>query len=353
MSDENLIAAPEDLILVTGAAGFIGCRVVKRLLAMGFRNIRCLVRPSSRTVGLRQIAAAEPLAQVDIVTGNLLSTEDCAAAAADACIIYHLAAPSGEKSIPEAFRNAAVTTRNLLDAVVREGKVRRFVNVSSFAVYTNRNKSRWRVLDETCPVEDQPHRRGDAYTFAKVKQDQIVAEYAQSYRLPSVSVRPGYVFGPGGAAISGRVGTPSFGLFLHLGNGNPLPLTYVENCAEALALAGLVPGVDGETFNIVDDDLISSRRFLGQYKRNVKWFPSICVPHFVSYGLCWAWESYSRWSRGQLEPVFNRRVWHAYWKGTNYSNCKAKDLLHWKPRVGMDQALGLHFAACRGDAHHD
>ena len=52
-------------------------------------------------------------------------------------------------------------------------------------------------------------------------------------------VRPGYVYGQGKSAITGRVGIGSFGIFLHLGGGNRIPLTYVENCADAIVLAGL------------------------------------------------------------------------------------------------------------------
>jgi len=60
---------------------------------------------------------------------------------------------------------------------------------------------------------------------------------------------------------------------------NTIPLTYVDNCAEAIALAGLRRGVDGDVFNIVDDDLPTSRQFLRLYKKHVKHFASLlCSP---------------------------------------------------------------------------
>ena len=90
-----------------------------------------------------------------------------------------------------------------------------------------------------------------------------------------------------------------------------MPFTYVDNCAEAIILAGLFKGVDGEIFNVVDDDLPSSRQFLRQYKRNVRRFKSVYVPHMVSLALCYLWEKYSKWSQGQLPPAFNRRRWYA------------------------------------------
>src|SRR4029077_413667 len=136
-------------------------------------------------------------ARVEVVKGNLLSRDDCAAAAEGAALIFHLAAARGEKSFPDAFLNSVVTTRNLLEACLRHHSVRRFVNVSSFTVYTNRQKPRGRLLDESCPVEKRPELRGDAYCFAKVKQDEIVTDYGKRFGIPYVIVRPGYVYGPG------------------------------------------------------------------------------------------------------------------------------------------------------------
>ena len=181
--------------------------------------------------------------------------------------------------------NSVVTTRNLLDAARRHGCLRRFVNVSSFAVYDGTSRRRRRLLDESCPLEPHPELRGDAYCFAKVKQDELVGEYGARFGIPYVIVRPGYVYGPGNEAITGRVGIGTFGIFLHLGGSNTLPLTYVDNCAEAIVLAGVTAGIDGEVFNVVDDDLPSSRQFLGLYKRNVRHFRSIYLPHAVSYAL--------------------------------------------------------------------
>jgi nucleoside-diphosphate-sugar epimerase len=341
----------DDPVLITGATGFIGSRVVQRLLDRGFRRIRCLVRPSSELGKLNDIAA-DHKGFVNIVTGNLLSREDCVAAAKDVAVIYHLAAARGEKSVPDAFMNSVVTTRNLLDATLQHGTLRRFVSISSFAVYTNAQQSRRRPLDETCPVEQQPALRGDAYCFAKVKQDEIVIEYGTRHSIPYVIVRPGYVYGPGNEAITGRVGIGTFGIFLHLGGSNTIPFTYVDNCAEAIVRAGLIAGIDRQIFNVVDDDLPSSRSFLRQYKRNVRRFKSIYVPHAVSYALCSAWEKYSNWSEGQLPPTFNRRSWRAFWKKTTYTNTKLRTSLGWTQEVSTAEGMRRYFESCRTKVRH-
>jgi nucleoside-diphosphate-sugar epimerase len=347
MRDPTWIAQPEDLILITGAGGFIGSRVVEELLERGFRNLRCLVRPPGASKKLLSLADRwKGQARLDFCQGNLLSRADCLEATRDVVLVYHLAAGRADM-IADAFMNSVVTTRNLLDAVAQHRKLKRFVNVSSFSVYSNRRKPRGRLLDEDCPMEEKPEDRGDAYTYGKVKQDEMILQYGKKLGIAYVIVRPGVVFGPGNESISNRVGIGTFGVFLHMGGSNPIPLTYVDNCADAIILAGLSSGVDGEIFNVVDDALPSSRRFLRLYKKNVRRFFSIYVPRTVSYFLCWLWEKYSAWSEEQLPPTFNRKGWHVFWKKTRYSNAKLKERLKWSQRVPSDEALRRFFESCR------
>jgi nucleoside-diphosphate-sugar epimerase len=340
-------------VLVTGAAGFIGKWVVARLLDHEFTKIRCLVRPSFTKARTEMFPGAEiEDPRIEFAEGNLLSQEDCLKISQNVQVIYHLAAGRGEKSFAGAYLNSVITTRNLLDASSKHGCLKRFVNVSSFTVYTNRKKPNGRFLDESCPTEQYPAQRGSPYCFAKTKQEEMVLTYGREHNLPYVIVRPGVVYGPGNEQIHGRVGIGTFGLFLHLGGTNHIPLSYVENCAEAVVLAGMIRGIDGQTFNVVDDDLPTSRRFLRQYKHNVRKFPSIYVPHVISYILCYLWEKYSDWSQGQLPDSFNRKDWHATWKKTFYSNRKIKQLLGWLQRIPTNEGLNRYFLSCREKNHH-
>jgi nucleoside-diphosphate-sugar epimerase len=340
--NSKYIASSSEQILVTGSTGFIGAKVVQVLLEYGFANLRCLVRPSSRLLRLKEELDRFPAGKnVELVTGDLLSRNDCRKAAEGVSVILHLAAGSDKKSFAGAFMDTALVTRNLMDAFLECGQPKRFVNVSSFAVYSNVTLKRGALLDESCPLENASQERFDAYGFGKLKQDELVKEYGQKHNLPYVIVRPGTVFGPGKPELSGRVGINTFGFFIHLGGSNFLPLTFVDNCAEAIVLAGLQPGVEGETFNVVDDDLVTSRQLLEAYKKKVKPFFSLRVPYFLAYAMCALWEKYSKWSRGQLPPVFNRRRCAAEWKGNRYSNQKLRDRLGWKPRVNMKEAMAL------------
>lgn len=338
MNAEYIVSSAER-ILVTGANGFIGVNVIKTLLEYGLTNLRCFVRPSGRLDRLNAVLEQCPSAAgPELVIGDLVSHDDCRRAAEGVSLIYHLAAGM-EKSFAGAFMNSALTTRNLMDAFLERGSPKRFVNVSSFAVYSNLKMKRGALLDENCPLEDSSQERCDAYGFGKIKQEELVRDYGTRKNLSYVIVRPGAVFGPGKRELSGRVGVNTFGFFLHLGGSNRLPLTYVENCAEAIVLAGLQPGVDGETFNIVDDNPLTSREFLRAYRGRVPASFSISLPYPVINGISLLWERYSRKSGNQIPPVFNRRRCAAEWKGNRYTNQKLKDRLGWVPRVGMGQAM--------------
>src|SRR5437762_2937022 len=204
--NRKFIASPNECILVTGSNGFIGSKVVQELLEYGFTTVRCLVRPSSKLDRLKRLLGEVHARQnVEFVIGDLLSQDDCRKATAGVSIIYHLAAGM-EKSFAGAFMNSALGTRNLMDAFLEEGEPKRFVNISSFAVYSNVSLKRGALLDETCPLEECPQKRCDAYGFGKLKQEEVVRKYGLERNLPYVILRPGTVFGPGKKQLTGRIG---------------------------------------------------------------------------------------------------------------------------------------------------
>jgi len=337
MSSEYLVSEG-DGILITGSNGFIGSKVVEILLEYGFSNLRCLVRSANRIGRLESaLSRFENARNVEVMRGDLLSREDCREASKGVSIVYHLAAGM-EKSFAGAFMNSALATRNLIDAFLRFGKPKRFVNVSSFAVYSNLGLKRGALLDENCPLEDSPQERFDAYGFGKLKQEEAVREYGEKYKLPYVILRPGYVFGPGKTELNGRVAINTFGFFIQVDGSHPLPLTYVDNCAEAIVLAGLKRGIEGEVFNVVDDEMLTGRQFLREYNKKKSGF-CLRIPYFVAHSLCFLWEKYSESSKGQLPPVFNRRRCAAEWRRNSYSNEKLRQRLGWKPRVAMQEAM--------------
>jgi nucleoside-diphosphate-sugar epimerase len=342
----DAIIGPDDLILVTGSAGFIGAKLVKTLLNYGFANLRCFARRSGNITRLHNVINAHPNSRIEIITGNLLSLEDCKNACRDVKVIFNLAA-GVEKSFAGCFLNSVVTTRNILEETRKIKDFRRLLNVSSIAVYSGLNKKKGTVIDENSEVEKQSHLRFEGYTYSKIKQDEIVMDYNKRYGIPFVIVRPGVVFGPGKQHILGRVGLDTFGFFIHLGGSNAFPLTYVDNCADAILLAGLRKGIESEVFNIVDDDLPTCRDMFKLFRNNSIRTKSIFVPYKLFYLFSYLWEKYSIWSNGQLPPVFNRMRCEAYWKGFRFSNDKAKKMLGWEVKVSIGDAVNEYIKYLR------
>jgi nucleoside-diphosphate-sugar epimerase len=345
LSEIGPIVMPEDRILVTGANGYIGSKVVGILHQYGFQDVRCLVRSLDKSSRVKEIVNLRNVGG-EIIEGNLLSRDDCRRATEGVSLIINLAA-GNDNSFPGCFMNSVLTLRNILESALKQACFRRFLHVSSFAVYSNKKIERGGLLDETCEIEDQLIERNEAYCYGKVKQEELLKEFGKKYGVPFVIVRPGAVYGPGKTQITARIGIDTFGMFLHLGGSNQIPFTYVENCAEAIVLAAITKGVDGEAFNIVDDDLPKSRTFLRMYKLGANPMRSVFIPYRVFYFLCYLWEKYALWSKGQLPPVFNRARCSAYWKGNTYSNAKLKQMVGWKPRVAFPEGLNLFFEYVR------
>lgn len=327
-------------VLVTGATGFLGTSLVERLLARGERDIRCLRRGGSDPSRLADLARRHPEAKVELFVGSLASKESAAAALDGAGVVYHLAA-SLRGAPADIFLNTVVASKHLLDAIAAAGRPLKVVLVSSFGVYGVSDLPRGAMVDETTALEPCPARR-DVYSQAKLRQEKLFREYQARCGFPLVVIRPGVIYGPRGARISARVGLSLGGVFLHLGGDNVLPLTYVDNCAEAIAIAGQSEAANGETFNVVDDELPTCADYLARYCLEVQRLKVVPVPYPAMVGISALVERYHAASRGQLPAIFTPYKTRASWKGNRFGNGKMKGL-GWRPRVSTEEGIRRTF----------
>ncbi len=330
-------------ILVTGAGGFLGSRIVASLLAQGALDVRVHVRERPPRGLIEDLRERYPQAHIEWVGANLLAngTLDPLVRGVD-CIVHAAARMRGAPA--DMFANTVVGTRNLLDSAVRHGTLRRIVLVSSFSVYRTEQLDSGALLDETVPVEPVGIGKGP-YGYAKSRQESLVEEFAQRYGLDLVRMRPGVIYGPGGGGMSPRVGLRALGLFFSLGGRATLPLTYVDNCADAIAIATL-DASPGSVFNVVDDDLPSCRSYLRGYRANVQKLRVLPVPYPMlllgSRMLVW----YHRKSKGQLPAVFTPYVVRSMYRPLCYSNAALK-ALGWRQRVATADAMATAFRHLR------
>lgn len=330
-------------ILITGAAGFLGQRIARRLLAQGARDVVLHVRrvaPAGLVEGLRR---DYPDARIETAAANLLARGTLGPMLQGVeCIVHAAAGMKGAAA--DMFANTVLGSRNLLEAAGAAG-VRRIVLVSSFSIYRTEDLPDGALLDERVPREAVGIEKGP-YAYTKTRQEQLLDEFAARPGFETVILRPGVIYGPGGGAMSPRVGLSAMGLFASLGGSVVLPLTYVENCADAVAVAAL-KAAPGSVFNVVDDDLPTCAEYLRLYRRNVKPLRVFRLPYPLFLWGSKILQGYHKRSKGQLPAVFTPYVVRSMYRPLRYDNAALK-ALGWAPGVSTAQGLEATWKALRG-----
>lgn len=322
-------------LLVTGANGFLGSYVVREALRQG-HAVRALVRPATDVARLGWPESDK----LEIVRADLRSRKGLVDAVRGVDSVIHLAAAkSGD--VYTQYAGTVVATENLLAAMTEAG-IRRIVAISSFSVYDMVRASPLAALDEQTPLESDALNR-DAYAHTKLVQERLIRDHAATNKWDIVVLRPGMIWGKDNL-LNAWIGMPmGKRLWIRTGAWAKVPLTYVENCAEAIILAATSKAAQGETFNIVDDGSPTQRAFTRMVLRRLTPRRRV-IP--VSYGLL-------RLTAGSIALV--NRVFlgnrarvpsllvpcrlAARGRPLNYSNRKIKSVLGWKPRYTLEQGL--------------
>lgn len=315
-------------ILVTGANGFIGSELVRRLLERD-AEVRCLYhRSRDRLKGLN----------VHLVRGSITDPVSLPAAVEGVEVVYHLAG-SGRAgdwgSRKWFFEQNADGTRNLLDAAVNAG-VRRFVQVSSLAVHRFTGHL---DADEETPADQEKY----AYGASKLAAERHVQKARDENRIETGIVRPAVVvFGPEDTtAFVHMAPLLEKGRWTHVQGGKPfLCYTYVSNLADGLLLAGTHEKAAGETFNITDDLQIRWKEFISavihafQVRERATSFP---VPVARAAGI--SLEAIFKLFRIKNPPPITDYRTALVSKDFHFSCKKAKRLLGYMPAVRFSEGL--------------
>ncbi len=231
-------------VLLTGATGFIGRHLLCRLAASGAR-VRALVRPESHPLALENI-----FGRVEVFCGDLRDTESLRRAVQGIDLVLHLAAAT-RGDWEEAHAATVLGTARLLE-LARAARVRHFIHISSMAVYDYGRMAPGAVVDESAPLEEQPHRRNH-YARSKSEAEAIVRAGLDAPGMGVTIVRPGAVCGPGGPAhLPPAVRVVDRRIAFAIGGGvREIPIVHVDDLINALLLLAFAPAAFGKTYNIV------------------------------------------------------------------------------------------------------
>lgn len=314
-------------ILVTGANGFLGRRVVDALLEQG-TEVRALVRPATHVEDLGWPTS------VDVFRADLRSSGDLDQAFKDVDVLIHLAAvvSGGEDA---QFAGTVCGTERLLNAMVTS-TCRRLVLCSSFSVYDF--SSTRGTLDEDSPLHAVPDVYArDGYTISKWWQERVARRFAEKYHWEITILRPGFIWGPGHADLA-AMGQQLGRHYLVIGPTTRIPMTYVENCADVFARAAIDERARGETFNIIDGPGERIWSYLSAYLHD-NHRPGWRLP--IPYRL-------ANWCvRLSFATVFKNATkvpsilipnrFESRFKPLHFENRKLRDTLGWTPPLSYDR----------------
>jgi 2-alkyl-3-oxoalkanoate reductase len=307
-------------VCVTGATGFIGGALVRRLLNEG-AAVRALARPSPRADALERLG-------VELIRGELADSQAVDRAVSGTDVVYHAAARVDSGKREDYFRTNVEGTRSMLAACAAQ-HVGRIVYLSSIAVYGLAGPDE--LIDENTPLDPSRSQR-DYYAQSKIAADELVTAFVGKTAVSIAILRPGIVYGPGKPLPVGLLGV-QFGKtnFVFGNSSNRIPLNYIENLVDAIQLAASPNSTGLRSYIVLDDDDLTLARYYNS-RAELDQSRAIFLP---SWPVTFA--SHFATAGGAMSPLQVRRAV----QDRRYSTQSIRQELGWSPMVPLHDAISL------------
>ncbi len=323
-------------VMVLGGGGFIGKRLIERLLSEGHA-----VRVASRSPSPALLDLGSD--RLELVRADMRSQADLELALDGVARVVHLATTDA-KTWPQFLEREVEPTRALGEACLARG-VERLVYAGTIDSFYAGAKAG--TIDEDTALDPGIAGRNN-YARAKAAAEAVLVDLHRTRGLPLVIARPGIVIGRGGNPFHWGVGRwPSEGVCEVWGDGrNPLPLVLVDDVAAGLAAALTAPGIEGRAYNLVDAPLLSARDYLTELQR----MSGMTID--VRYRPTWRYwlEDFSKWpvKVAVRHPDASRRPTHRDWESRSqkatWDTRRTQDELGWRPAADrqrmIDEGIG-------------
>ncbi|GAA5078068.1 NAD-dependent epimerase/dehydratase family protein [Nocardia iowensis] len=261
-------------VLVTGASGFLGGALVRRLVRDGEHDVSILVR---RTSNLTDLGA--DVDRVQLVYGDLTDQASLVQATNGVDIVFHSAARVDERGTRQQFWDENVRATELLLEAARRGGASRFVFISSPSALMDRDGGDQLDVDESIPY---PQRYLNLYSETKAAAERAVLA-ANTTGFTTCALRPRAIWGAGDRSgpivrLLGRTGTGklpdiSFGRTVYAS------LCHVDNIVDACVKAAASDAVGGKAYFVADAEKTNVWEFLGSVAAGLGYQPPTRKPN--------------------------------------------------------------------------
>ncbi|MFH1797920.1 MAG: NAD(P)-dependent oxidoreductase [Candidatus Omnitrophota bacterium] len=300
-------------ILITGATGFIGGRLVKRLLTEN-HDLFCLVRETSKVDFLKQPGVS--LVMGDITDGGAV---DRIFQEVKPEAVFHLAAKVLTDNEKELYAANVDGTRNICQACYNH-EVSRLVYTSSVSVISGN-------LDVPL-TEGLPYKASDSYGRSKIAAERIAVDF-RGKGLPVAIVRPCMVYGEGEPHLLGKILKKANAWCLPVlnvqGMDSKLHLVYIENVIDVLAVVLEKNEALEGTFMVADKEVLTLRKFIEILYDKLNGTKPPVVPRWLAKTLL-------------LIPSFKVKADRVF-KDRVYDITRAVAVLGYVPKVSTEEGL--------------
>jgi nucleoside-diphosphate-sugar epimerase len=325
-------------VLLTGASGFIGRRILEGLAGEGDLTLSILLRDPDKAEDLVKDASLE------IHKGDITRPESLKAALSGKAVIIHCAAlmSNFDSETHAGFYKVNVTgTRNLLKSCDLN-TLKQFIHISTVGVYGACGKE---PLDEEAPYGSAL----STYEWSKKESELAVLKYAKERNIPFTILRPSPMYGVGMSyGWPDTIKAINSGKMLIPGNGKAkIHLLNVGDLVRAIKLALLNKSAINKIYNIAGPEILNLAKVFDTIseimgaKRPGKlpflpvYFASVFL-NFIPAGL----------KGGKLALLTPHRI-SFFSKNHFYDISKARRELNYEPCVNMREGFGRMINWCR------
>lgn len=315
-------------IFVTGATGFTGGALVRRLLADG-HHVRALVRNLDKAKDLADQG-------VELIEGDMTQPEAIMRGAEGCAIIYHIAAVFRTAGHSDQYYHDVNVTgvQHIIDAA-KAHHVGRTVHCSTIGVHGH--------VSEIPSNEDSPFNPGDIYQTTKLAGEQLFQKAIED-GLDGTLFRPGSIYGPGDLRLLKLFKGVQKGRFPVFGDGKTTyHLAYIDDLVNGIVLCGTHPDPPRTPVILCGDGWIDLMSLINLVAAATDGHvPKIKWPIRPLIAAAWACETVCK-PLGIDPPLYVRRC-EFYVKSRAFTYEKAKRTLGYEPQV--DTIEGVYRTAC-------